>query len=204
MSEPRQDSDRQEGDRQDGRDLADFLAGPDTRTGREAAARLLGRHQARVYLWCFRFVRDHDRALDLAQDVLLAAYQKLPEYVHRARFSSWLFIIARNRCLSEVRRPTWQAALEIDPDELTSGNPGPVQALEERDLWRFLGRHLDRQELDALHLRCVEGIPVDSITEMLAIDTPSGARGVLQRARRKLRAAFGSEAGMREGLAHDP
>ncbi|MFH2054043.1 MAG: sigma-70 family RNA polymerase sigma factor [bacterium] len=198
MRETRKDSDRQ-----DAQDLALFLVGSDTRAGREAAARLLGRHQARVYLWCYRFVRDHDLALDLAQDVLLAAYQKLPEYEHRARFSSWLFIIARNRCLSEVRRPTWQAALEIDPDELTSGNPGPVQALEERDLWRFLESHLDRQELDALHLRCVEGIPVDSITEILGIDGPSGARGVLQRARRKLRAAFGTEEGMRRGLAHD-
>src|SRR5262249_62396725 len=70
--------------------------------GRAAACELLGRYQGRVYLWCYRYVRDHDRALDLAQDALLSAYRALATFQGRSRFSSWLFAIARNRCLTAV------------------------------------------------------------------------------------------------------
>src|SRR5687767_15333181 len=74
-----------------------------TPDGAAAAAELLRRHRRAVYLWCFRYVRDHERALDMAQDVLLAAYQRMGEFQGRASFSSWLFVIARNRCFNELR-----------------------------------------------------------------------------------------------------
>ena len=74
--------------------------------GRAAASELLGRHRGRVYIWCHRYVRDHERALDLAQDVLLSAWRSLDSFQGRSRFSSWLFSIARNRCLSAVRART--------------------------------------------------------------------------------------------------
>jgi RNA polymerase sigma factor (sigma-70 family) len=86
--------------RQDAEDLRQFLADTRGEQGRQAAGSLLQRHRQRVYLWCFRYLRDHERALDMAQEVLLLAYRKLPDYSHDARFTSWLFIIARNRCLS--------------------------------------------------------------------------------------------------------
>ncbi len=46
----------------------------------EASGELLLRHQDQIYLWCFRFVRDHNRALDLAQDVMLLAHRALPGF----------------------------------------------------------------------------------------------------------------------------
>ena len=56
-----------------------FQTAPDSARGREAVELLLGRWCDRVYLWCFRVVRDRELALDLAQDVLVRAYQALPE-----------------------------------------------------------------------------------------------------------------------------
>jgi DNA-directed RNA polymerase specialized sigma24 family protein len=44
-----------------------------------------------------------------------------------------------------------------------------------------------------LWLRCFEKVPVDEITRMLGITEASGARGVLQRARRRLRAALAED-----------
>ncbi len=126
---------------------------------------------------------------------MLSAYRGLSGYVPRARFSSWLFVITRNRCMREVNRKTLSQELDLDLDSFPSGHQWPDQRIEdsqeEEALWEFIHEHLDLIEIDALRLRCIDGLPVDSITEILAIEDKSGARGVLQRARRKLRNALG-------------
>jgi len=162
--------------------------------GRRAACALLERYQERVYLWCYRRVRDHELALDLAQDTLLSAYRGLSGFQGRARFSSWLFAIARNRCLSQRRSRSWEREEDADLDLLPgpAGDPGEavVERQEEERLLALVKRHLEPVEQDALWLRCFEGLPVGEITGLLGIRQPSGARGVLQTARRKLRAAL--------------
>ena len=46
------------------------------------------------------------------------------------------------------------------------------------------------EEQKAIWLRCFERVPIDEITRLLGIEASTGARGVLQRARRKLRTAL--------------
>ncbi len=174
--------------------VAAVQADPGGQHGRNAASRLLGRYQQRVYAWCYRHVRDRDLALDLSQEVLVSAYQNLPGFGQRARFSSWLFAIARNRCLSELRR----VRLEHEDEELlqriADARPGPDRELEDREsegaLLDLIAAHLDPLEQDALWLRCIERMAVDDITRLLDLRDQTGARAVLQRARRKLRAAL--------------
>ena len=155
---------------------------------------MLGRYRDRVYLWCLGYVRDHDRALDMAQEVLINAYRNLGSFQGRSQFGSWLFTITRNRCLSELRRPALLVDEETDPDEGVAPQATPDRDLEERldeeELRDLIGRSLDPVEQQALWLRCFEKMPVDEITRVLSIEETSGARGVLQRARRRLRAAL--------------
>jgi len=162
--------------------------------GRRAASVLLGRHARRVTVWCWRYVRDEERAMDLAQDVLLAAYRGIGSFGGRSRFSAWLFSIARNRCLNEIalRKPA------IDPDAdfegLIAPDAGAERVLETEQeharLQSVLLAHLDPMEAKAVWLAVVERFPIDEVTRILNLDNASGARGVLQRARRRLRAGL--------------
>lgn len=170
--------------------------------GGRAASVLLERYQERVYVWCLRIVRDHAKALELAQETLVNAYRRLDTFEGRSGFSSWLFAIARNRCLSALRRPS-PFMDEEGLEELVDPRPRPDERREarvdEETVLDLVRRHLDLVEQEALWLRCYEGLPVDEITRLLGLDASSGARGLLQRARRKLRAAWEQPAAERAG-----
>jgi RNA polymerase sigma-70 factor (ECF subfamily) len=170
------------------------LEDPQGSSGREAAAELFGRYQRRVYLWCLRFVRRHEEALDLAQDVLLSAYRALGSFRGTARFSSWLFAVARNRCLSAMEPVSLLRDEGVDPERLPSGAQSPDGVFEgeegERRILELIRRELDPLQQDAVWLRCFERLPVEEITRILGVTAPSGARGILQSARRRLRAAL--------------
>jgi RNA polymerase sigma-70 factor (ECF subfamily) len=167
---------------------------PDGRRGRKAASELLERYQRRVYLWCFRIVGSHETAMDLAQDVLLSAFKALTSFKGSARFSSWLFAIARNRSLNAVKAVHLFQDEEVDPKDLPGPGEEPDRLVEdeeqERELFELIKRELDPLQQEVLWLRCFERMPVDEITRLLEITASSGARGVLQSARRKLRAAL--------------
>jgi RNA polymerase sigma-70 factor (ECF subfamily) len=176
-------------------DLArEAVAATDPQQRRRAAEELLGRYKRPVYLWCFRHTRQHEDALDLAQDVLLKAYQKLDSYQGQSRFSTWLFVLTRNTCLSAWRRYKPQFEDESELASLADPARSPEQLLLEREgedaLLRTIHATLEPMEQRALWLRTVEQLPVESITETLGLTNHSGARGVLQTARRKLRAAL--------------
>jgi RNA polymerase sigma-70 factor (ECF subfamily) len=177
--------------------------GAQSAEARHAASILFGRYMGRIYVWCYRYVHEHERALDLAQDVLLSAYEKLGTFSGRARFFSWIFTITRNKCLNAMRRPPILRDEEIELEELAGRDPGPDRLLEEKideqtilDLAR---QRLDEEEHEVLYLRCFERMPVDEITTVLNVKGASGARGVLQRARRKLRLAMAEQKGKETG-----
>ncbi|MCP4574062.1 MAG: sigma-70 family RNA polymerase sigma factor [bacterium] len=176
---------------------------PDGDVGRQAASRLLARYRQRVLVWCWRVVGDRETALDAAQEVLLSAWGRLDEYDHDGRFGAWLFTIARNRCLSELRRRRVPLDTEAVIELVADPTPAPDEDLERRlaaeDLLGLVRDTLSPEEGTAVWLRCHEGLSVDAITRHLALDEKSGARGVLQRARRKLRAAVAARAGDEDG-----
>jgi len=175
---------------------------PASRVGKEAASRLLGQYREHVFRWCLSRVRDPDLALDLSQDVLLNAYRKLDTFDGRARFSSWIFAIARNRCLNALRRPPLLGE-EDELDRMPDPRVGQDLELEQREdeerILRLIREELPLLDQKVLWLRCFEKVPVDAITKMLHITDASGARGVLQRARRRLKAAMAKQADTERG-----
>jgi len=158
-----------------------------------ALAELLLRYRDAVYGWCVRYARDHDRALDLSQDVMVTAWEKMDSFEGRSKFSSWLFAITRNRCIDASRRIDVladEAINDAHPDPAPRVDESVLGALEEDRLLAMIRRELDAEEQTAIWMRCIERMPVDEISSVLGVSGASGARALLQRARRKLRAAM--------------
>jgi RNA polymerase sigma-70 factor (ECF subfamily) len=137
--------------------------------------------------------------MDMTQEVLLTAFRKLNSFEGRSEFGSWLFAIVRNRCLSELRKPSllWDGEIELDRLPASQADPEQsyIEEMDEKKVLTLIGEHLEPREQEALWLRCFEKMPVDTITEVLGIKEATGARAILQRARRKLRRALGDEGG---------
>ena len=176
---------------------------PSGPTGKAAFSRLFERYHERVYRWCLGRVGDHDRAVDLAQDVMIMAYRALPRFERRARFSSWLYAIARNRCCRVLRKPSLFRDEDVSLEGLVDPAPGPEAMLEhgeeEAIVLDLVREHLEPREQLALWLRCYHLMAVEDITQRLGLTTATGARGVLQSARRKLRSAWERRTGAARG-----
>lgn len=71
---------------------------------RRALDRLLRAHQPQIYLVCRRITGNDADALDATQEALIAVVRGLGRFDGRSRFSTWVYRIATNACLDELRR----------------------------------------------------------------------------------------------------
>jgi RNA polymerase sigma-70 factor (ECF subfamily) len=84
------------------------------RGDRGAFAELVGKYQQPVYNFIFRTLRDETEVEDLAQATFVQVWKSAARYRATARFSTWLFTIARNLCLNEIRRRTRHPAEPLE------------------------------------------------------------------------------------------
>jgi RNA polymerase sigma-70 factor (ECF subfamily) len=86
--------------------VAAFLAG-----SQDAFAVIVNRHQRAVYQVCYRFVRNHEDAADLAQDVFVRAFKGLSHFKGDSALGTWLYRVGVNCCLNRLaaKRPPTEA-----------------------------------------------------------------------------------------------
>lgn len=77
-----------------------------------AFRRLFDRYKGRVIRYCYRFCGHPEVAEELAQETFIRVYKAAGRYRPKARFSTWLFRIATNVCLNEIRRPDYRLRFE--------------------------------------------------------------------------------------------
>jgi RNA polymerase sigma-70 factor, ECF subfamily len=71
---------------------------------RAALERLLDRHADLVHAVCRRIVADPDDALDATQEALIAVARGISRFDGRSRFTTWIYRIATNAAIDELRR----------------------------------------------------------------------------------------------------
>jgi RNA polymerase sigma-70 factor (ECF subfamily) len=164
-----------------------------------AFQRLFEKHVASVVGFATRFVGARARAEELAQDVFLQIYRTRATYVPRARFTTWLYRMVTNACLSEVRRADYHGRFQsMDQPVARGDDPGlpievPTRSVEDAVLGREAVERVQRVLADlppeqraALLLARVEGMSYEEVAESLA-SSVSAVKSLIHRATVTLR-----------------
>src|SRR5689334_17060928 len=96
-----------------------------------AFTELVEKYKQPVMNLAYRTVRDATEAEDLAQNVFVQVYKSASRYERTAKFSTWLFTIARNLCLNEIRRRSRHPAESLDATHPESEDQ-PLHQIEDR------------------------------------------------------------------------
>jgi len=169
-----------------------------------AFGELFEKHSRAIVNFAYHFVGSRERAEEITQDVFLQVYRAAGRYEPQARFTTWLYRVARNACLNEVRRPEYRHArrpLERETDDPGGRGeialPDPAAPEGERAL---AGRQLEakiREALAALPesqraallMSRTEGMSYRDVAEALAC-TESAVKSLVFRATAALRKAL--------------
>ncbi len=143
-----------------------------------------------VYAYAAGLIRDRAAA----EDVTATTFERA--YGNRSRFDpsrgsprAWLFGIARNAALDELRRRGRQAALAVEPaDPVSTGAAHPAEQSERRLLVANALRGLSGRERELVALKFFAGLSNAEIARVLGI-TESNAGTRLHRVLDKLREA---------------
>ena len=130
---------------------------------------LVKKHQAPLYYFTLRFVRDEQAAADLAQTTFLRAFKGLQGFKQEASFKTWLYRIAINLSKNYLRdrvKERHVSSEEIDPPS----HANPLQELigheKQRLLMQACEKLPERQRL-TLTLKVQEGMKYREIAEVL-------------------------------------
>lgn len=162
--------------------------------GDERAFRtLFERHGRAMIGFCHHYVKDGARAEELAQDVFLKVHRSAGRYQPTARFRTWLYRIAANHCLNELRRGEYGARRDaaregsgepVDLDSLPGEAATPEQAAMGEALAgavRELLARLPEKQRTAFVLCRLEGMSYEEIADVLETSV-SAVKSLLHRA----------------------
>jgi RNA polymerase sigma-70 factor, ECF subfamily len=158
---------------------------------RRAFAVLFDRYHASVVRFASRFVGDRERAEELTQDIFVKLYRHAKSYRPTAKFKTFLFRVAANHCLNEVRRGEYRVA-HTRVEEEDEGGPGlesaegvrPDEVLAARELERAVGealKEMSERERAAFTLCRFEGMAYRDIAEALEA-SESAVKSLIHRA----------------------
>jgi len=170
------------------------------RGDREAFAALVEKYRQPVMNFVRRTLRDETEAEDLAQNVFLQVYKSAPRYEITARFSTWLFTIARNLCLNEIRRRSRHPAESLDATHPEAEDQplhqfedkktfSPPESLLQGELEEKIGRalaELPENQRTALLLCRQDELSYEEIAEVLDCSL-SATKSLIHRARETLK-----------------
>ena len=170
----------------------------------EAYNALVQRYQRQGYKLAYRMLGNADDAGDLVQDTFLRAYGALASFRQDASFLTWLYKIASNLCIDQMRSRKSRGALSLDVELEEGREPmaDRTQGPEETTVRGAVANIVQKEVMNlperyrvVVVMRHLQGMSIEEIAEDL--DLPSGTvKTHLFRAREMLRGRLKPVLGM--------
>ncbi len=165
----------------------------------EAFESLVARYERKIYSLAFRLSGNAEDANDLAQETFVRLYRSLHTFRGQSAFSTWLYRIATNVCLDELRRRQRHPTISLDtPMETDEGQMDrdvvdltelPETVYENKELQEVVQRliaELSEDHRTVLLLRDFESLSYEEIAEILGCQLGT-VKSRLNRARAALK-----------------
>jgi len=162
---------------------------------------LVRRHQSAIFNFILRMLHDTEEAMDLTQEVFLKVFCSLDRFDPRFRFTTWMYRIASNAAIDQLRRRRAGTVMSLDAPlgddpasvrEVAGQEPSPEQFLEARETRVHLEdalRKLPSEYRQVLLLRHQGERPYDEIARITGL--PLGTvKNRIFRAREMLKRAI--------------
>ncbi|MDD8018454.1 MAG: sigma-70 family RNA polymerase sigma factor [Bacteroidota bacterium] len=144
------------------------------RNGNEQAYnKLVLRYQEKIYWIVRRMIPDHDEADDVTQNVFIKAYQSLKTFKGDSSFYTWIYRIAVNSSLNEIRRKKIRKTFSLDESEtiqLHSDDDQPLERMEKEERTKLIQKAIEQlpeKQKKVFVLRYYEELPYEEIAKIL-------------------------------------
>jgi RNA polymerase sigma-70 factor (ECF subfamily) len=141
------------------------------RADREAFTQLYHRHKDPLLTFCYRLLRNWEDAGDVFQEAFRYLHVHAATYQPTARFTTYLFHIARNMCIDVLRRRKRWNLQPLDPQldapDGASGVERPLEQGETELKIRHAMEELPEAYREVVHLRIVEDLAYEDIAHIL-------------------------------------
>jgi RNA polymerase sigma-70 factor (ECF subfamily) len=176
---------------------------------RVAMERLLRTHHDRIHAVCRRITGNEADAADATQEALIAVVRGLPRFDGRSAFSTWVYRIATNASLDELRRRKRRPSVlgrtdnEHEPELVDPSSDTRFGQIGEREEIERVLRDLPEEFRVPVVLRDVADLDYNEIATTLGV--PVGTiKSRISRGRSMLAAALGNQPDVPERHSEEP
>ena len=112
----------------------------------QAYNQLVLRYKEKIYWIVRRMIPNHDDADDITQNVFIKAYQSLRSFKGDSSFYTWIYRIAINLSLNEIRRKKVCKTFSIDEEihQISTSDDQPIQILINEERTRLIKKAIER------------------------------------------------------------
>lgn len=149
---------------------------------------LYNRFKGPVYAFCYKMLLDRAQAQDVMQETFLRVYENRDRLMKTSAFKSWLFTIARNQCLNQLRQSHREVGLGQDIVERLPSTETPFTKMDKSEQVAFVTAFLHGlkpEYREVLVLREYQNLSYEEIAAVTR-NSISSVKSRLFKARRKL------------------
>lgn len=158
----------------------DFLIKKAKKGDSAAFSALMDRHFSMIYNLALRMAGNPDDASDLTQEVMIKLFKNIGAFEGKSKFSTWVYRVASNTCLDELRKIKRRSAASLDAEyetqdgrgvyEVEDTSPTPEVSAERAELKDIVAKAVSRlgeEYRTAVILRDINGLSYTEIAEVI-------------------------------------